>query len=324
LPRKIRLAMIGLEGHPGTVLDALPALPDVELAAFYDPDPKRGRNLKARRYDNWRELLTQEHLDVVGVAGSHPERTPAILAAAERKLHIASEKPLAFSREDLNRVKVAVASNQVGLTMFLPMRFYGSYSEMHRMIAEGAIGEVAQIDAQKSYKLGERAEWMRHRDTFGGTIPYIGVHMVDLMRFTTGRELTQAFSMQNRIGHPDMQDMENTTATVFRLDNGGVSVLHMDYLRPETAPTHGDDRLRVAGTKGVIEFQETGGLTLVTDREKLHTVTPLPENRNLFVDFLDAVYNGKPAGLPLEDIYRVNEIVLGARESAETGKVVKT
>lgn len=324
LPRKIRIAMIGLEGHAQIVLGALPDLPDAELVAFYDPDPGRGKNLKAKRYASYRELLDREHLDVVGIAGSNAERAPAILASAAKKVHIAAEKPLALSRADLVKIKAAVTANNIRLTMFLPMRFYGSYSEMQRIIASGRIGEVAQVDAQKSYQLGPRPEWMRHRESYGGTIPYIGIHMVDLIRYTTGREITEAFSMQNRIGYPDMGDMENTTGTVFRLDNGAVSVLHMDYLRPAAAGSHGDDRLRVAGTKGVLEFQEHSGLRLTTGDQKEQAVEPLPADRSLFVDFLDSVYNGKPAGLSLQDIYRANEIVLAARESAEQGKLVRT
>lgn len=316
--------MIGLEGHSGIVLDALSELPNVELTAFYDPDPKRGGKLNARRYSSYQEMLEREQFDVVGIAGSNDERVPAILACAARKIHIAAEKPVALTRADLDKVKQAVASKGIRLTMFLPMRFYGSYSEMRRIIASGAIGEVAQTDAQKSYKLGPRPEWMLNTKTYGGTIPYIGVHMVDLIRYTTGRDIVEAFSMQNRIGHAEMKDMENTTATVFRLDNGSVSVLHMDYLRPESAEGHGDDRLRVVGTEGIIEFQEHAGLKLIAKGGKEHEIAPLPKDRSLFADFLDSVYNGKPAGLSLDDIYRVSEIVLAARESAETGRMVRT
>ena len=324
LPRKIRVAIIGLEGHSGIVLDALHDLPDVELAAFYDPNPNLGKKLTARRYSSYQELLATEKLDVVGIAGSNAERTPAILAAAARKLHIAAEKPLAITRAGLDQVKAAVAKNGIRLTMFLPMRYYGSYSEMRRIVASGVIGEVAQVDAQKSYKLGPRPDWMRTHATYGGTIPYIGIHMVDLIRYTTGREITEAFSMQNRVGRPEMGDMENTTATVFRLNNGAVSVLHMDYLRPEIATTHGDDRLRIAGTKGVLEFQENAGLSLITTTQPQHAIAPLPPDRSLFADFLDSVYNGTRPNLTLEDIYRSNEIVLAARESAERNAPVKT
>ena len=324
LPRKIRIGMIGLEGHSGLVLDALRDLPDAELVAFQDSDPARGTKLRARRYPTYREMLEREQLDVVGIAGPNAERVPVILAAAARKLHIAAEKPLALTRADLELVKSAVSSNGVQLTMFLPMRFYGSYTEMRRIIASGVIGEVAQVDAQKSYKLGPRPDWMRHHETYGGTIPYIGIHMVDLIRHVTGREIVEAFSLQKRIGNAELMDMENTTASLFRLDNGAVSVLHMDYLRPDAAEGHGDDRLRVAGTSGIVEFQEHGGLKLVHAKRKEALISPLPPDRGLFVDFLDSVYNGKPPGLSLHEIYRANEIVLAARESAETGRLVST
>ena len=147
--------------------------------------------------------------------------------------------------------------------------------------------------------------------------------MVDLMRWISGREFAEAVSLQTRIGYPEYGQMENTTGTLFRLDNGGVAVLHMDYLRPQTAATHGDDRLRLAGTGGVVEYQQATGVTVVTGKQNARSITELPQSRSLFLDFLDAVYNGKPAGLSLSDIYRVNEIVLGARESAEKRAFVK-
>ena len=172
--------------------------------------------------------------------------------------------------------------------MLLTMRFEPPYAAMRQLVAAGRIGEVAQMAAQKSYKLGERPEWMRHRATFGGTIPYIGIHMVDLMRFIGGRELVEAVSFEARVGFPEMGDLENTTATLFRLDNGGMASLHMDYLRPEAAPTHGDDRLRLAGTRGVLEFQESAGLTLVTADEAPRAIQYFPPARRLFPDFLAA------------------------------------
>src|SRR5262249_57836067 len=119
---------------------------------------------------------------------------------------------------------------------------------MKQVVESGEIGEIGQIDAQKSYKLGERSPWMLKRSSYGGSIPYIGVHMVDLMRWISGREFLEAVSLQDHIGYPEYGQMENTTGTLFRLDNGGVAVLPMDYLRPSIADTHRDDRLRVAWT----------------------------------------------------------------------------
>lgn len=331
LPRPIRLAMIGLAGHTGEILRQLPRLPDIQLVAASDPNERATARLAQapygaamRRYQDWRELLEREqHLDMVATCGTNGERPAILLACAARKVHIVAEKPLAIERNDLERIKKAVAGAGVRLTMLLPMRFSPIYTAMKEIVDSGQIGEVAQMGAQKSYRLGPRPQWVRRREEFGGTIPYIGVHMVDLMRWTSGRELVETAAFQSRVGYPDMGDMENTTSTIFRLDNGGTAALRMDYLRPDAAPTHGDDRLRLAGTEGVLEYQPATGLTLITRKEKPRTLTELPPARSLFLDFLESVYFEKPVGLTLEDIYRVNEIVLAARQAAEERRVLK-
>ena len=330
LPQKVRLAIIGLEGHIGEILRPMDRLPDVELVAICDPSPSLMREAATgkhgahvREYHDWRELLDREKLDMVGVCGTNGERAEIILECARRKLHVVAEKPLAITAADLDRVKKAVAESGIRLTMLISMRFEGPYRALKRIVETGEIGEVAQLGAQKSYKLGERAEWMRHRSTFGGTIPYIAVHMVDLMRWTSGRELVEAVSFEGRVGYPELQEMENVTATIFRMDNGGIAALRMDYLRPDTAPTWGDDRLRLAGTRGVAEFQEAQGVTLVTDKHSPRQITDLPPNGSLFIDFVNSVYSGQPPGLDLRDIYRVNEIVLAARDSADRHQYIR-
>lgn len=329
LPQKLRLAIIGLEGHIGEILDPLDRLPDVELAAVYDPDPhlmeqiaKGKHGAGARQYRDWRELLDREKLDIAGICGTNGERAAIILECARRKLHVVAEKPLAITTGDLDRIKRAVAASGIRLTMLISMRFEAPYRAMKQIVDSGEIGEVAEISAQKSYKLGDRPEWMRHRATFGGTIPYIAIHMVDLMRWTSGRELVATSSFSGRVGFPHLLEMENTTATIFRLDNGGTGALHMDYLRPDIAPTWGDDRLRLAGTRGVVEYQEGGPVTLITRDRPPHPVRDLPPGRSLFVDFLESVYLARPAGLDLKDIYRVNEIVLAARDAADQRRIL--
>ncbi len=329
LPTKVRVAMVGLDGHPEEILSQLPRLPDVEMVAIAVADERAlartARNPRlsaARRYSDYHRMLEQEKLDLVAVCNSNGERAAGILACVERKLHVIAEKPLAIERPDLERVKKAVARSGVRLSMLLPMRFSPPYLAMKQIVDSGEIGEVAQIAAQKSYKVGDRAPWFKKRATYGGTIPWIGSHMVDLMRWTSGRELVEVLSYQTRMAFPELGDMENVTASLFRLDNGGAGVLRMDYFRPSTAPTHGDDRLRLAGTNGVVEYQAATGVTVLSSKGQPRVITNLPPAGSVFVDFLESVYNGKPPALPLEDTYRVTEIVILARDSAEQHRIL--
>ncbi len=331
LPGKIRLALIGMDGHPSEITRPLAQLPDIELVAFAEPSSAaadkfvkaNARLGPAKRYADYRQMLDAEKLDMVAVCNNNGERAGAVLACVQRKLHVIAEKPLALARADLERIRKAVQTQAVKLGMLLPMRYDPAYLALKQIVDAGEIGEVAQISAQKSYTLGDRPKWMRHHATYGGTIPWIGIHMIDLMRFTSGREFTQAASFAARVGAPQAGEMENTTGTLFRMDNGGTAVLHMDYLRPSTAGSHGDDRLRLAGTKGVAEYMAATGVTLATGSAKPRKITDLPKPGSVFVDFVNHVYNGTPATLTLTDIYRNCEVTLGAQEAAERGTIVR-
>ncbi len=330
LPRKVRVAVLGLDGHTGEILNPLPRLPDVEVVAVSDPKPaalaaarRRPALASARQYDDHRKMLEAEQVDVVGVCNPNGDRAAAILDCVRRGLHVVAEKPLALTRADLDRIKDEVKRQGVHLSMLLPMRYSPPYLAIKQIVEAGEIGEPIQLSSQKSYKAGDRPAWMRRRASFGGTIPWIGIHMIDLMRWTSGREFTEAFSMTAHVLFPQLGDMENVTASVFRLDNQGLAILRMDYLRPETAATHGDDRLRLAGAAGVVEYQASTGVTLITASAAERRITELPPARSLFIEFLESVYLGKPPSLTLADIYRVNEITIAAQEAAERGAVVR-
>ncbi|HXK58812.1 MAG TPA: Gfo/Idh/MocA family oxidoreductase [Acidobacteriota bacterium] len=329
-PERIRVGIIGFEGHLSEILNATRSVPQVQITAIADDREEvqgriRGNPLlqQARLYRDYRELIEREKLDIVAVFGENGPRASIIRDCASLKVPIVAEKPLALTLEELESVRSAIVSASVPLTVLLPMRFDPQYRRMRSIVTSGEIGEVVMMAAQKSYKLGSRPSWMKERAKFGGTIPYIGIHMVDLMLFVGGRDFKSVAAFHSQVGFPEMREMENNAVLAFQLDNRGTASLRLDYLRPQTAPTHGDDRLRIAGTKGIIEYQESRPLTLMTGEVSPKSVTDLPAPKMLFVDFLESIYGNTTHALSFEEIYRVNEIVLKAREAADRGQVIR-
>jgi predicted dehydrogenase len=329
LPHKVRLGLIGLEGHPNEVLNPLPNLPDVELVGLAHPNQaeaarvlRNPRHFTARYYADYHQMLDREKPELVGVCNSDGERAAAVLECLQRRMHVIAEKPLACEYADFLAIRKAVAAAGVQLSMLLPMRFQPEYLALKQIVDSGEIGEVAQMTGQKSYRYQPWPAWKAKRATYGSTMIWIGPHMVDLMRFTSGRDMRSAASVESRVGHPEIGDAENTTGTVFSLDNGGTAVLHMDFLRPGKAPSHGDDRLRLAGTKGVAEYQASNGVTVVSDSRPFTVVKDLPAPRSLFTEFVSSIYNKTAAPVTLDDVYRVSEIVIRAHEAAVSRKIV--
>jgi predicted dehydrogenase len=101
---------------------------------------------------------------------------------------------------------------------------------------------------QKSYRFGAASPWFyKELKTFGGTIAWAGICSIDYMRWTSGRKYAQVSAWHANKDRPDYPGFQDHAGVLFKLDNGGTAMANLDYLRQETAPTHGDDRLRIAG-----------------------------------------------------------------------------
>ena len=95
----------------------------------------------------------------------------------------------------------------------------------------------------------------------------VGVHALDLIRWTTGEEFVEVTAYQGNTGHPEAGDMEDQAVLALRLSGGGSADVRLDYCRPQAAPAHGDDRLRVAGSSGVAEAMG-GKVVLITQEAR--------------------------------------------------------
>lgn len=327
----MRLGMIGLKGHEGLVIQGARQLGNVELVALFE---EAGADLEAFQkkpplpgkfdvYRDWRHLVEHAMMDVCCVCDENGRRPEQLIALAERNIHIVTDKPLATTLEDLERVRAALLRSKSRLTMLLAMRYETGFAKIRALVRAGAIGEVCQVAMQKSYQLGDRPGWFKERKRLGGIIPYIGIHAVDMIRWVSGLAYTHVAGVQGRIGKPQMQETEDHATLLLRLSNGASAGVQLDYLRPDTAPTHGDNRLRVAGSEGILELRDLDAtLALITGKEKLHVLAAQP-GPNLFVDFADALKKDAPLPIPEEDCFYATEVVLKARSAAEEKKVVE-
>jgi predicted dehydrogenase len=260
-------------------------------------------------------------MDVCCVAGESGGRVEQLLALMERGVHIVSEKPLVTTLADLERVRAAFAKSKSQLTMLLELRHQPKNVRVREIIQRGDIGEVCQVTTQKSYKWGERAEWFKSRALLGGTIPYIGIHSLDTIRWVTGLDFIHLAAIQSKSGRPEMGETECHASVLGELSNGASVTARIDYLRPAKAATHSDDRLRVAGTKGVVEVNEGDETISLITGDKTERI-PFGETGNLFVEFVKFLRGGAVPRITADDCFRSTEIVLRAREAADETKMI--
>lgn len=326
----MKLALLGLKGHVGAVLTGARALGDVEVVAVAEDDPtllasfvkKEPLLHAAQSYEQWRHLIEHTMPEVCCVAGESGGRVEQLLALMERDIHIVAEKPLVTTLADLERLRVAFGKSKSQLTMLLELRHQPKNVRVREIIRRGDIGEVCQVATQKSYQWGERPDWYRSRARFGGTIPFIGIHSLDLIQWVTGLDFTQLAAFHGNLGHPEMGETEDHASVLARLSNGASVTARLDYLRPTAAATHGDDRLRVVGTKGIVEVNESDDAISLIAGDKTERI-PFGETENLFVEFAKSLHGGPAPRITADECFYITEVVLQARQAADDRNMVE-
>ncbi len=325
--RVIRTGLIGRDGHYDILLNSIPSLKNVEWTAYAKGESRedtawvrkqRAWTQKTRVYVHYQEMLQKEDLDVVGVCLPFYQNAGAATEACSRGINVISEKPAATTLEDLTRLERAVRASGVLYSIMLDMRGMPIFQAARKAVRSGAIGEPILVSGQKSYVWGDDRPWYyKQRATYGGTIGWVGIHALDYMRWVSGQDYTRVAAWEGNKAHPQYPGCEDHAGLLFQLSNGGTAVCNLDFLRPHNAPSHGDSRLRIAGSGGVLEAFEFGNRVNLISSKGTVADLPLPPAVDLFSQFIGALRGeGEPLVSP-EDSFSISCVCLMARDAAD-------
>ncbi len=326
----MKIGLVGTRGHSEYVFEGLRRRPEVRLAAIASgSDDAEAEDLEwscqvaghnPQRYPagmaGFRQLLDEAGIELVCIAGPFELHTAMCLEAFTRGVHVFCEKPVAITLAELAELKAGFQASGVQLSAMMGLRYDPAFYTAWELVRSGAIGEVRLLNAQKSYKLGWRPGYYHQRQTYGGTIPWVGSHAIDWVHWFSHSSFQSVRASQSRMANRGNGSLEVSALCQFRLAGEILASVSIDYLRPESAPTHGDDRLRVTGTGGVVEVRE-GKVFLIQEAEAGECEIPATCERQVFSDFIDQVEDRQAALLSADDIFIVTEACLRAQQSAD-------
>jgi predicted dehydrogenase len=327
----VKVAIIGASGHGIFVLEGLRRRPDISATLVGLAPGSEGESmvalaeaccadsLRPALYEDYRQMLDEQKPDVVAVNPFFCDHEKITLELLERRIHVFTEKPLAFTLEGLARLREAYTRSGVHLGCMLNMRYEPALRSAYNAIRSGAIGEVRLVHAQKSYKLGHRPAFFKQRATFGGLIPWVGSHAIDLIACMSGQRFVSVYAAHSTRNNRDHGELEVSASCLFRMSNEVIGTAGFDYLRPAAAPSHEDDRLRAVGAEGVIEVCDRE--TVLMNSAGMSELEP-DDSTSLFGDFMDEVQGTGQSLVSTEEAFTNTKAALLARQSADSGKVV--
>ena len=222
-------------------------------------------------YSSWREesqerstdeILADESIDLVVLAGIPSERAAVAVAALRAGKHVLSDKPGVTTDAQLAEIRAAIDGRDGRpWTVLFSERFENrAIGEAVAMARAGAVGRVVHVVGAGPHLLSaaHRPEWFWDAAATGGILVDIGSHQADqflAIAVGAGGASVPAQVRLATVGntacadHPVMEDIGSMTL----MANGVVGDHRVDYLTAEGLGTWGGVRLTIIGTDGVIE-----------------------------------------------------------------------
>jgi predicted dehydrogenase len=211
---------------------------------------------------DWRELVGRADIDMVDICsppGTHSEIAEAAAAAGKAVL---SEKPLGASYQQAHAAWAAVERAGVRNAIGFNYRRLPAVALMHRMVADGTIGDVRLWRAiwlsDEFTDPSTPFDWRFERAMGGTTIADLGSHLIDMALWMVGpiEEVTaqsETFIKRRPAADGDLPvTIDDASSALIRFEGGArgtIEMARMAIRRPC------DFTVEVNGTKGTLVFE---------------------------------------------------------------------
>jgi predicted dehydrogenase len=219
-------------------------------------------------------VLADPTVEGVLISTPHSVHAGQVVAAARAGKHVFVDKPFTLTVADARRATEACATAGVILAVGHQRRKQAASRALKRLVEEGALGRVAQIEgnfsADGGFAMVRPGAWRADRaETPGGAMTNLGIHHVDTYQYLLGPIVrVMALSRQVALTGVDIQD---ATCILLEFASGTLGYLGTSWVHATRTAY-----LTLHGTEAQA-WSETDGTRLFLTRrgEPERTVVPL-------------------------------------------------
>lgn len=128
------------------------------------------------------QLLADPALDAVVIATPNAEHAPLAIAALQAGKHVLVDKPFALDAAQAQAVVQAARDAERVVTVFQNRRFDADFLTLQQLLAQGALGQVAECHSHfDRYRPQVRERWRESDAPGAGLWMDLGPHLLDQM-----------------------------------------------------------------------------------------------------------------------------------------------
>lgn len=327
---KVRVAMLSFwhvhaPGYARQVQEA----PDAEITVVWDEDEARGREWAERLgvpfEPDLKRAVARDDVDGVIVDAPTNLHTDVIVAAADAGKHIFTEKAVALTVAEVDRIAQAVEAAGVKFVVSFPFRGDPRFVYAKEVIDKGWLGRLTTIRVRHGHN-GVLDGWLPPHfldpePTGGGAMIDLGCHPMYLARWFGG-EPRRVTAILGRFT-PEVA-VDDNSAVLIEFASGALGIVEASFVQralPWALEIHGTEgALHIGGPGEEVQLNSekaTGSKGWFTP-EKLPAREAAPVRQ-----WLDAILGKGEANVGLADGRQLTELMEAATESARTGRTVQ-
>ena len=304
----------------------LVALCDVDKEAFYK-QTETNISSSAAKYDfsdchlyhDAKEMFDKEELDFVITAVPTPMHELVAVMAMEKGIHVFSEKPMARTAEQAERMIEAAKKYHVKLMIGQCVRFGAAPTALKEMIVSEQYGKVIEAEfARKSATpIWSWQNWYMDEKQSGGAALDMHIHDVDFVNWLFGMpKAVSSVATNGKTKHDSIH-------TIYDYEDGKVIRTLGNWGLPQGYPF--TSAFTVRFEKATVTFMNREGMKLyLEDGEPSQVELPQVNGYvNEVVEFIKCIDEDRESTInPPEESLRSLRIALAEKESADSGKKV--
>ncbi|MCE5259662.1 MAG: Gfo/Idh/MocA family oxidoreductase [Chloroflexi bacterium] len=331
----LRIAIAGFRhGHIMDLYRRAAEHPALQLVAACEEDEATRAQLAAQgqvkiTHSNYLTMLREAPCDAVAIGDYFARRGALAIAALEHGKHVISDKPLATSLAEVERITELAAANRLCVGCMLDLRDNGLYIRTRELVRQGIIGEVKAISFNGQHPLlfGSRAGWYFEPGKHGGTLNDIGIHAFDALPWITGLQFTQINAARCWVAHPELcGTFASAGQVMLTLENGCGVLGDVSYLTPDSFAYRNPQywRMTIWGSQGVLEtaLNEKAIHLAVNGEGEMRCEQPAPNRPGGYLEaFLHDIEGSSAAGeLDTCQVLRAASVALQVQAAADDTK----
>ncbi|MPV36895.1 Gfo/Idh/MocA family protein [Georgenia subflava] len=267
-------AVIGC-GDVATVhFEAIAAIDDIDLVAVCDTDPDvlaaAVEAYGVPGFADHRALLAEMRPDVVHVCTPHDQHVPVALDCLAAGVNVLTEKPLAHTLEDAERLVAAAEEGEARIGVCFQNRYNATSQAAREVLDSGELGKVVGATATVMWTRTPdyyRAKpWRGRWETAGGGLLINqAIHTLDLLQWLVGDVTGVAGHAATRV-YGDVIEVEDSAEVVLSHADGARSVFFGTLGNVVNAPV----TLDITAERGALSLR--GDLTITYADGRVETV----------------------------------------------------